>query len=96
MEWSVAEAKQKFSEVLRASNDEPQQILNRGRLVAAVVDAVAFQKFQAWQKQQETCSLADTFAKLRKICQDEKYTLAVPPRRNRRNSFAEGLSEAVV
>ena len=96
MEWSVAEAKQKFSEVLRASNNEPQQILHRGRLVAAIVDAATFQEFQVWQRQQETCSLAETFAELRKLCQDEKYTLAVPPRRNRKNSFAEGLGDDVV
>ena len=60
------------------------------------MDAVAFQEFQAWQKQQATRSLADTFAELRQVCQDEKYTLAVSPRRNRKNSFAEGLGDDVM
>jgi prevent-host-death family protein len=59
----AAEAKQKFSEVLRAANKGPQQILNRGRLVAAVVDAATFEKFQAWQKQQNESSLADVFCR---------------------------------
>ena len=93
MQWNVAEAKQKFSAVLRASVDEPQEILNRGRLVAAVVDAEAFQQFQDWQKQQKTASLAATFAELRQLCQDEHYILAVPSRRNRKNRFAEGLPD---
>lgn len=96
MQWSVAEAKQKFSEVLRASIDEPQEILNRGRLVAAVVDAQAFQQFQDWQKQQQAASLADTFAELRQICQDEQYRLVVPSRQNRKNRFAEGLGDDVM
>lgn len=96
MQWSVAEAKQKFSAVLRAAAAEPQQILNRGQVVAAVIDAKTFEAFQAWRQQQDTSSLADVFAELRKLCEEEHYTLATPIRRDRKNTFIEAFDDDTV
>lgn len=94
MQWSIAEAKQKFSAVLRASATEPQQILNRGQVVAAVIDAKTFAAFEAWRQQQNTSSLADAFADLRKLCEEENYTLTIPARRNRKNTVIEAFNDA--
>jgi prevent-host-death family protein len=96
MQWSVAEAKQKFSAVLRAAAAEPQQILNRGQVVAAVIDAKAFEAFQAWRQQQDTSSLADVFAELHKLCDEENYTLATPIRQDRKNTFTEVFDDSAV
>ena len=96
MQWSVAEAKQKFSAVLRAAAAEPQQILNRGQVVAAVIDANTFTAFQAWRQQQDSSSLADVFAELRKLCEDENYTLATPTRQDRKNAFTEAFDDGAV
>jgi hypothetical protein len=96
MQWSVAEAKQKFSAVLRASAIEPQQILNRRQVVAAVIDAKTFEAFQVWRQQQDTSSLADVFAELRKLCEDENYTLTTPIRQDRKNPFTEAFDDGTV
>jgi prevent-host-death family protein len=96
MHWHVAEAKQKFSEVLRATSEEPQLIFNRDRLVAAVVDARTFHAFQAWYEQQGKATLAEAFAELRCLCAEEDYTLTVPPRRDRDNAFVEVIANVSV
>jgi prevent-host-death family protein len=58
-EWSVADAKAHFSEVLhRAEVDGPQVISRRGAKVAVVV---AFEEFH--RKTRRTGSLADFFAR---------------------------------
>lgn len=89
--WKVARAKQRFSEVLRAARDEPQEILNRDRLVAAVVDVESYQAFQAWRDQQRK-PLAESFAELRRICAERHYRLEVGRRRDRRNPLARVLA----
>ena len=91
MQWRVAEAKQKFSEVLRATADEPQLIYNRDRMVAAIVDAKMFQAFQRWCEAQNQSTLADAFAELRHLCAEEGYTLDTPLRQDRANAFTEIL-----
>jgi prevent-host-death family protein len=92
MHWQVAEAKQKFSEVLRATTTEPQLIFNRGRLVAAVVDAQTYEAFRAWCEQQRP-TLAEAFISLRQLCAEEAYTLDVPTRQDRRNTFVKDLDD---
>jgi prevent-host-death family protein len=49
MDWKIAEAKQRFSEVVRAAEDEPQRIYNRNELVAAVVSAAEIKEFLTWR-----------------------------------------------
>jgi prevent-host-death family protein len=90
MNWKIAEAKQKFSELLRAAEEEPQWIYNRERLVAAVVPAETLQEFLEWRTRRERPSLADAFEELRRILRDEDYALEIPERRDRPNPFAGG------
>ena len=45
MEWSIAKAKERFSEVRRQSALEPQPIYNRDRRVAAVISAESFKEY---------------------------------------------------
>lgn len=63
--WSVAEAKQRLSEVLRLSAREPQPIYNRGRLVAALVDAEAFAAFERWRHAADAATVGAQFEALR-------------------------------
>ncbi len=93
MHWRVAEAKQRFSELLRAASKQPQLIFSRNQLVAAVVEAKTFQEFQAWRKQQQKTSLADAFAELRRVCAEEGYTLEAVPRLDRPNAFADAVDD---
>jgi prevent-host-death family protein len=89
--WKIGDAKQHLSDVLRQAETEPQQILNRDRLVAAVIDAESFREFEAWRRTRRA-PIAESFAELRRICAEEGYRLKTAPRRNRANPFADVLA----
>jgi prevent-host-death family protein len=89
MHWRIAEAKQKFSELINAAAQEPQLIYNRNQLVAAVVEAEIFQQFVAWRERQQQSSIAQAFAELQTLCVEENYVLEIPARQNRSNPFED-------
>jgi prevent-host-death family protein len=93
MSWKVGEAKQRFSEVLRAARECPQMVYKRDRLVAVVIDAETFKAFQSWREQQESVSLAKAFDELRDLCAAEAYSIVAPPRRDRDNPFIKALDD---
>lgn len=93
MNWKIAEAKQKFSELVKAAEEEPQWIYNRDRLVAAMVPAETVKEFLDWRHRKEGRTLGEAFAELRGIFEDEDYTLEIPPRQERPNSFLDALDE---
>jgi prevent-host-death family protein len=92
--WKIAKAKQRFSEVIRAVEEEPQWIYNRNKLVAGVVSAEALQGFLEWKLRGERPTMAEALSRLHRICQEESYSLEVPPRRNRLSSFANALDDS--
>jgi hypothetical protein len=87
--WSIAEAKQRFSEVVRRSAEEPQFIYNRDRLVAVMVQPEAFRGYEAWREERDRRTVGEAFAELRAICAEEGYELQLAPREDRPNPFAE-------
>lgn len=93
MNWKIAEAKQRFSEVVRRSADEPQLIYNRDRLVAIVVPPHSFRGYEEWRQEHEQRTAAEAFAELRALCEEEGYELELPERSDRPNRFAEALDE---
>ncbi len=93
MDWRIAQAKQRFSEMINAATKEPQLIYNRERLVAAVIEAETFQEFLAWRDRKEKTSLADAFRELHQLMAEEDYTLEVPSRKDRPNPFADVLND---
>jgi antitoxin (DNA-binding transcriptional repressor) of toxin-antitoxin stability system len=93
MDWKIAEAKQRFSELVKAAGDEPQWIYNRDKLVAAVVPPENLREFLDWRRRKQTETLGDAFAKLRLLCDEEEYALEIPPRRERPNPFPDVLDE---
>ena len=92
MRWSVSEAKQRFSTVVKSAASEPQLIYNRDRLVAAVVDGATLEEFEEW-RQGQRASLGARMAELRQIAEDEEYVLTVDERRDRANAFVETLGD---
>ena len=92
--WSVAEAKQRLSAVLRAAAIRPQLIFSRSRLVAAVIDLATFEAFEAWEEESGRLSLGEAFVELRRICVEEGYSLEVGERVNRDDSFVPALEDA--
>lgn len=86
MKWTVAEARDKFADLLQNANKEPQSIFNRNRFVAVVVDAETFEAFKAWQKERRQ-GIASAFDELNDICQEDDYSLDIPKRKNRSTPF---------
>ena len=93
MPWNIAQAKQRFSEIVRRAAEGPQLIYNRKRLVAAVIDAEEYRAFKDWSERAARRSLDEEFAELRQIMQEENYELVLPPRSTRRSMFIETLEE---
>jgi prevent-host-death family protein len=46
MRWQVQEAKQRFSEVLRAAEDEPQIVTKHGEEVAVIIDIAEYRRLR--------------------------------------------------
>lgn len=92
MRWSVSEAKQRFSTVVKSAASEPQLIFNRDRLVAAVVDGETLEAFEEWRRRKDA-PLGERLAELRRIADEEKYVLTVDERRNRPNALVESLDD---
>jgi hypothetical protein len=84
MDWKVAAAKQRFSEVLREAATEPQLIHNRDQLVGAVIGRADTEEFLEWRAHRAT-ALGDAIDEAQRICAEEAYRLEVPPRTDRDN-----------
>lgn len=85
MDWKIAEAKQRFSEVVRRAGREPQRILNRDRVVAAVVAADELDSFLAWRAERARGSPGAALKELVAICREEGLAYEAPARRDREN-----------
>jgi len=46
MRWQVQEAKQRFSEVLRAAESEPQIVTKHGEEIAVVIDIAEYRRLR--------------------------------------------------
>ena len=81
--WLTGDAKQQFSEVLRQSEDEPQEIYRRDQLVAAVISAEDFEQFRRWRTQRHARTLGDAGDEIRELCARYDYELELEERRDR-------------
>ncbi len=88
-DWSVSEARRRFSELITAAAREPQPLYNRGQMVAAVIDADELRAFRAWKAGHTGRTLAAAFDELRAICREERYELQLVARADRPNPFAD-------
>ena len=86
MNWKVADAEQRLSEIIRAAEKEPQFLYDDERLVGAIIDPEILQKFLVWRERERRPSLGEAFSELRKLCFEERYTLEIPSRYDRPNS----------
>ena len=92
-QWKVAEAKEKFSEMLRWAAKTPQQIFSRDRLVAVVLGPETFESFENWRERQNSVTVGEAFGVLRTLCSEEGYVLEIPARVDRANRFAETIED---
>lgn len=89
-EWSVAEAKQGFSEMLRRAESRPQMIYRRNRLVAAVIPLDESGTLPGADK---TASLGEYVRNTRGIVRDHGFTIPKTRRGARKNAMVKVLDE---
>ena len=100
MDWNVAQAKQRLSEVIREAAHEPQLIYNRNQPVAAVIAVEELAAYRAWKaekaaQQAAPQTLFDAFAELRRIAAGDPDPIPEFDRfaAMRPNAFVEMLEE---
>lgn len=91
--WTVARAKERFSELLRASHSSPQAIYRRGELVAYVVDAEMHARLAEAERVTSRRTLAEALAELRGLLASEGHEWPVIERTTRTEIFSEALDE---
>lgn len=84
MNWTVAEARRRFAEVLDRARRSPQPIYRRGQLVGAVVAPEQLEAVRAMLREERKESLSEALSRLRAIVTEEGYELSVPKRLSRR------------
>ncbi len=88
MNWKIGDAKQRFSEVVRAAQKEPQWIYRRDELVGGLVEVETLKDYLAWRERHEKRTLAEAFAELRSLGAGEPDA---PERHDRENVFVDIL-----
>lgn len=90
MNWTIAKARQHFSELLQEAAREPQAVCNRNRPVAAVVDFETYRKFAEWQAAIMNRTIGDAFDDLRGLCAG---AIDAPERSDRDDAWTQELDE---
>lgn len=89
MDWSVVEARARFSELVESATVEPQVITHRGRPAAVLVAPDEYAAFKQWREARRAPDLGAALDHVRDVCRGEGYRLDVPPRRDRVHRFGE-------
>jgi len=84
--WNIASAKAGFSRLVRDARGKPQFIENRGRPVAVVLSAEAYERMVAVERSADRWRAV--LALSAEIREEGGVDLKIPPRRERRSPFA--------
>ena len=87
MNWSIAEARKRFSELVRKAQDEPQVILRRQQRVAVLVDSATYDELESLRRERAERTIGEAATALREVCAAEAYDLVVSERRDRATPF---------
>lgn len=88
--WKIAEAKARFSHVLREASTAPQVIMNRGRQVAVVLSPETYHAFRAMASEMAPkARMADFLQFTEKLRQEPGMTLETPVRSTRNAPFSD-------
>jgi prevent-host-death family protein len=102
--WSLASAKQQFSEVVRLAESEPQPIFRHNREVAVLLSARDYAEFRAWREAHGAADSGKTdgqrflegMAEIRQMLMDADpgyEGIELPPRVDRPNAMIEMLEQ---
>ena len=90
MNWSIAEARARLSELIKQAQRSPQRVYRRKELAAVVVDPTTFERLEDAGRVTEERSLAEAAAELREVLIAEGAELEIPSRHDRDSQFVEG------
>ncbi|MBI3185623.1 MAG: type II toxin-antitoxin system Phd/YefM family antitoxin [Myxococcales bacterium] len=93
MNWSVAEAKAKFSEVLVRSREAPQVIESRGKPIAVVLPVEEYSQLKERAAERGPGAIAAWLAKTEELKREGELELRAPrrvPRSGRGDPFGRG------
>jgi hypothetical protein len=82
--WTIASARQNLPTLVTLAAREPQEIYRRDELVARVVSPDLAPPVKR--------TAAELIAEIRRACAEENYTLEIPPRTSRPDTFARPAS----
>ncbi len=102
--WSLASAKQQFSEVVRLAEREPQAILRHNKEVAVLISSRDYAEFLSWQREHAPAARNDPpngaflrgMAEIRQMLMDADPSydgIELPPRVDRPNAMIEMLEQ---
>ncbi len=83
-QWSVADAKNQLSEVIRRAHDEIQFIYRRGELSAVVLSPDEFKELDTLKKVNNKETIGSAFEAIREAAQESGYVIPIAKRTNRR------------
>jgi Antitoxin Phd_YefM, type II toxin-antitoxin system len=84
MNWTIADARRRFAELLDRAKRSPQPIYRRKELVGVVISPEEAGRLRNMRREPAPESMMDALARLREICAEEEYVLRAPKRKNRR------------
>jgi hypothetical protein len=85
----VAEARRRFSDLLRSASREPQRVYRREQLVAVVVDEVAFAEMEVARAHRTGRALGDAMGELRALLSGSPLPTTALAREDREDVFAK-------
>jgi prevent-host-death family protein len=103
MMWSLAAAKQQFSEVVRLAEHAPQPIMRHHKEVAVLISARDFEDFKVWQASQAAGAktagqrFLDGMVEVRHMLMTaypHYQGIELPPRTDRPNAMVDMLEQA--
>lgn len=82
--WSIAEAKARFSELVLMVRETPQRLTKRGKPVAVVLSADEYERLQEAVRRSENQPMRAFLRAAEALRAGEDLGLVVPPRRHRK------------
>lgn len=92
-DWSISQAKAKFTKVIVSSEESPQIICNRGKPVSAVIHIELFKELLALKDKQRKPTVSELLADLKVLQKTDPVEIDIPERRDRPNPLEDTSNE---
>lgn len=87
--WTITDVKDRFTDILSASLQEPQFVYDQNNPVGVVLDFGFFNRLMNLRVRQPRPTIAELLDELSEIHKSEAFEIEVPPRQDRPNAMLE-------